>query len=185
MSDLYDLILFGKLKADADPTEVKVRLAKVLKIDEAKAEALISSSRNTRLFRALTKEQADKYYRVIVSTGVTCNVAPSAGKSLSEMAAEHAAAQGETSTRSTGAGGNAGATDGLSLIPMTEGTRIFKCPNCGHEEEMSASALADLENCPACKQDIKKPLAAQEAEQTEARLLAKKGRSGETAAQVI
>ena len=49
MSDLYDLILFGKLKDGADPADVKVRLAKVLKIDEAKAEALISSGKNTRL----------------------------------------------------------------------------------------------------------------------------------------
>ena len=152
MSDLYDLILFGKLKDEADPAEVKVRLAKVLKIDEAKAEALISSGRNTRLFRALTKDQADKYYRVIASTGVTCNVTPSAGKSLSEMAAEHAAAQGEASTGNTGAASSTGAADGLSLIPMTEGTRAFKCPSCGHEEEMSAAALADLEKCPACKQ---------------------------------
>ena len=174
MSDLYDLILFGKLKDEADPAEVKVRLAKVLKIDEAKAEALISSGRNTRLFRALTKDQADKYYRVIASTGVTCNVAPSAGKSLSEMAAEHAAAQGGASTGNTGAGSSTGAADGLSLIPMSEGTRVFKCPSCGHEEEMSAAALADLEKCPACKQDIKKLLAAQEAEQTEARLRSNK-----------
>ena len=85
------------------------------------------------------------------------------------MAAEHAASQGETEGAASGERGRAAAAGGLSLMPMTEGVRVFKCPSCGHQEELSARGLAELEKCPACKQDIKKLLAKEEAEQAEAR----------------
>ena len=98
------------------------------------------------------------------------------------MAAEHAASQGETEGAASGERGRAAAAGGLSLMPMTEGVRVFKCPSCGHQEELSARGLAELEKCPACKQDIKKLLAKEEAEQAEA---GEQGGSGEAPAESV
>lgn len=161
--DLYDVILFPKLKDGADPADVKARLAKLLKIDEAKAAALVDSGKNTRLLRAVPKEQADKYYKAIAACGITCNVAPSAGKSMAQMAKEHT----ETTAAADGKAPPATGPGGLSLVPMSETTRNFKCPSCGHTEEITSKQ--ELEVCPSCKANVKKLLERQKAEEDELR----------------
>lgn len=171
MSDeLFDVILFGRVKEGADPAEVKARLAKVLKIDEEKAGALISSGKNSRLLRAVSKDQADKYYKVLSSCGAVCNVAPSAGKPLAALAGGGGGGDAGAKGEGGGAGGasGGGGGGGLALEPMTEGMRTFTCPSCGHKEEMLRSVK--VEKCPACGTDVKKALEKQEADEAEARV---------------
>ena len=169
MSDLYDVILFPKLREGADPATVKARLAKLLKIDEAKAAALVDSGKNTRLFRALEKDQADKYKKAISACGITCNLAPSAGKSLAELAGTGGGEGAEAGEGDqAGGGGGGGGPGGLALVPMTEGMRSFKCPNCGHSEEIPRSQK--IEVCPSCKSNVKKALERQQKEEDELRL---------------
>jgi hypothetical protein len=167
LSDLYDVILFPKLKEGADPATVKARLAKLLKIDEAKAGALVDSGKNTRLFRALEKGQADKYIKAISACGITCNLAPSAGKSLAELAGTGGGEGAGGDGKADGGGGGGGA-GGLALVPMTEGMRTFKCPKCDHTEEIPRAQKIEI--CPSCNANVKKALERQQKEEDELRL---------------
>lgn len=151
MEPLVTLVFAGKLIPVVSAEEAKQNLAKLLKLEPIKVEALFSGQR-TVLKRNLTPAEAVRYITHLATLGILVDTEPQAPSIVAATPVAVTSAPAATSSAPP-------TTAGLAVAPVVE---EVSCPKCGERQ-------AKRTLCLACATDMPRYAAAQEALQREKR----------------
>lgn len=144
MSEFYDVVFYGA-DSQADNLEViKEKVAKLLKVNGAKLEALFEQESGTTLRKSVSLEVAQKYQKVLVDVGGSCDYKPSVKLELESLPENVSKEESK----------------------KEEGSNKFACPACGFTKKIREDVPIPV-ICPQC--DIVPSVYEEEQEEKEER----------------
>lgn len=166
MEALVTLIFSGKLTGAVPAEEAKQNLAKLLKLEPIKVEALFSGQR-TVLKRNLTSADAVRYVTHLAKLGIGVDTEPQVPTAVTAPPAAVASPPAVAAPTASASADNpdqanvptSPTIEGLALAPMVE---EVTCPKCGERQPKRTLCLA-------CATDMPRYAAAQEGLQREKR----------------
>ncbi len=149
MSELYSVIMTGKLVDGFDLETVKSNVSETFKLDSAAVEKLFSG-KPVAIRRDIEKGPALKLRSALMRAGAIAVVKASqatkaSSKSKPTVAVEANAANEETTTAAQAA--PATSTPAAASANDDTQMRNITCPRCGHEQAFSTA-------CEMCKMDL-------------------------------